>query len=138
MVEDHRYLCEGKQLRVTIAPASDCEVVAPVAIVQAAIGNLLRNAIEKQRLWRDRAGGDAFGHGHHRRSGARHVAEDISAIYTRMARDSARDGGGIGLELIARLCEHWAGPLTLDSGQGRGTTVTLDMSASTVDRMQAR
>src|SRR3546814_6952873 len=34
--------------------------------------------------------------------------EEISVIYARMARggDGGRNGSGIGLDLIARLCEH--------------------------------
>lgn len=130
IVEDHRHLCEGKDLRMILGAMAACEVVAPEAIVQAAIGNLLRNAIENS----DR--GEIVlsvtapctvsiadpGHGM--------SPEEISAIYTRMARDAGRDGGGIGLDLIARLCEHLGWELKLDSGLGRGTTATLDMSAS--------
>lgn len=130
IVEDHRHLCEGKGLRVILGRMAACEVVAPEAIVQAAIGNLLRNAIENS----DR--GEIVlsvtapctvsiadpGHGM--------SPEEISAIYTRMARDAGRDGGGIGLDLIARLCEHLGWKLKLDSGLGRGTIATLDMSAS--------
>ncbi|MBM7093291.1 HAMP domain-containing histidine kinase, partial [Streptomyces sp. S12] len=46
IVEDHRHLTRDKDLTLAIAPLPPCEILAPLPIVQAAIGNLLRNAIE--------------------------------------------------------------------------------------------
>ena len=46
IVEDHRHLTRDKDLSLFLEPLPSCEIVAPEAIVQAAIGNLLRNAIE--------------------------------------------------------------------------------------------
>jgi signal transduction histidine kinase len=53
--------------------------------------------------------------------------EEISAIYGRMARGGLRDGGGIGLDLIARLCEHLGWRLRLSSDDGKGTEAVLDL-----------
>src|SRR3546814_2433047 len=46
IVDDHLHLCAGKDLQLDLQPLPACELLAPLAIVQAAIGNLLRNAIE--------------------------------------------------------------------------------------------
>ncbi|HEY5613733.1 MAG TPA: ATP-binding protein, partial [Lysobacter sp.] len=55
--------------------------------------------------------------------------EEISAIHARMARSGgSRDGGGIGLDLIARLCEHLGWKLDIASAVERGTRTTLDLA----------
>ncbi len=127
IVEDHRHLTRDKDLALVLAPLPPCEIVAPLPIVQAAIGNLLRNAIEHS----DRGEvsitlrADATvviqdpGHGM--------TPEEISTIYARIARGSGREGGGIGLDLIARLCEHLGWTLDIASDAQRGTTTTLQL-----------
>lgn len=123
IVEDHRHLTRDKDLTLTLAPMPHCEIVAPLPIVQAAIGNLLRNAIENSDRGEItvRLQADATvviedpGHGM--------TPEEISAIYTRVAR-GGRGGGGIGLDLISRLCEHLGWNLRFDQAE-RGTRTTL-------------
>ncbi|TWI12077.1 sensor histidine kinase [Aerolutibacter ruishenii] len=126
IVDDHRHLLEDKALTVRIDPLPACEILAPVAIVQTAIGNLLRNAIENSDSGEIRVRLeipatvmiDDPGHGM--------TPEEISAIYARLARGGGdRGGGGIGLDLISRLCEHLHWGLRFDSTPGRGTTTTL-------------
>src|SRR5690606_524863 len=46
IVDDHRPLAAASGLAIELAPLPRCELVAPVPVVQAAIANLLRNAIE--------------------------------------------------------------------------------------------
>lgn len=131
IVDDHRHLCADKQLVLTIGTLAPCTVRAPLVIVQAAIGNLLRNAIESSdrgeiAISLDSAGVVAIddpGHGM--------TPEDISAIYARMARGGS-GGGGIGLDLIARLCEHLGWTLRFEprNEAARGTSVTLDFRPS--------
>ena len=124
IVEDHRHLTRDKDLILALEPMPSCAIVAPEAIVQAAIGNLLRNAIENSDRGeiRIRLQPDATvviddpGHGM--------SPEEISALYARVARDG-RDGGGIGLDLISRLCEHLGWQLEFSSVSGRGTRATL-------------
>lgn len=130
IVDDHRHLAAGKDLAIDIAPLPPCTLRAPLPIVQAAIGNLLRNAIENSdrghirvRLERPaRVVIEDPGHGM--------SAEEISAIYARMARSGGPDGGGIGLELIARLCEHLHWRLDIASDRGQGTTTVLDLDTA--------
>jgi signal transduction histidine kinase len=131
IVADHRALAEDKGLSLVLAPLPSCEIEAPMPVVQAAIGNLLRNAIENSdsgeiaiRLDHDATVAGVSveiadpGHGM--------TPEQLSAIHARMARGGERDGAGIGLDLIARLCEHLGWTLTFDSQPQRGTTARLD------------
>lgn len=126
IVEDHRHLTRDKDLALVLEPLPSCQIVAPEAIVQAAIGNLLRNAIENSDRGeiRIRLQADATvviedpGHGM--------SPEEISELYARVAR-GGRDGGGIGLDLISRLCEHLGWRLAFSSVPGRGTRTTLHL-----------
>ena len=131
IVENHRHLTRDKDLTVVLAPMPPCTIIAPLPIVQAAIGNLLRNAIEHsdRGVITIRLHPAATvtiedpGHGM--------TPEEISAIYARMARgDGGRDGGGIGLDLISRLCEHLGWELVIASDVDRGTRTTLDLAPS--------
>lgn len=127
IVEAHRHLSLDKDLRLTVAPLPTCVIHAPVPIVRAAIGNLLRNAIEHSDRGEVRICLEAPatvviddpGHGM--------SPEEISAIYAQIVRggDGERARGGIGLELISRLCEHLDWQLDIASDQGQGTTSTL-------------
>jgi signal transduction histidine kinase len=125
IVEDHRHLTRDKDLTLILEAMPSCDIVAPLTIVQAAIGNLLRNAIENSDRGEIRISlqADATvviedpGHGM--------SPEEISEIYARLARGGGRDGGGIGLELISRLCEHLGWNLAFSSVPGRGTRTTL-------------
>ena len=127
IVSDHHYLTDGKDLAVNVDELAHCEVMAPIGIVQAAIGNLLRNAIENsdQGEIRVRVSADATvtiedpGHGM--------TPEEVSRIYAQIARGGSRDGGGIGLDLLGRLCEHLGWRLRIDSEPGRGTTSVLEL-----------
>ena len=132
IVEDHRPMALAKGLQLVLAEAPPCELLAPVPVVQAAIGNLLRNAIEN-------SGGGVI----HIRllpgavveiaaPGQGMSPEEISAVYARAARGGGRDGGGIGLDLITRLCAHLGWGLAIDSRPGEGTTARLDLGASRV------
>ena len=131
IVDDHRHLLVDKALTIRLPALPACEIQAPVAIVQAAIGNLLRNAIENSDRGEIEVRLEAPatvviddpGHGM--------SPEEISAIYARVARGGGdRGGGGIGLDLISRLCEHLHWQLRFDSTRGRGTTTTLRFQAS--------
>lgn len=128
IVDDHRHLMEDKALSIVVDHLAPCTVEAPLHIVQAAIGNLLRNAIENSdqgeiRFWLD---ADATvtiedpGHGM--------TPEEISRIHAQIARGGGREGGGIGLELLGRLCEHLGWTLSITSTPGRGTLSRLRLS----------
>lgn len=127
IVDDHRHLTRDKDLVLSIGELVPTTIMAPLPIVQAAVGNLLRNAIENSdrgeiliRLEPDATVViDDPGHGM--------SPEEISALYARLARGPTRDGEGIGLDLIARLCEHLGWTLEMRSDIGRGTRTTLSL-----------
>ncbi|WMJ70104.1 HAMP domain-containing sensor histidine kinase [Stenotrophomonas sp. 24(2023)] len=129
IVDDHRHLLGDKDLDVNVQ-AAPVDIVAPLAVVQAAIGNLLRNAIENSGRGHIQLtlGTDGVlvlqdpGHGM--------SPEEIAAIHARMARGLRTERGGIGLELIARLCEHLGWTLAFQACEPRGTRATLDFSGA--------
>ena len=130
IIEDHRHLMQGKNLRIDSGGLAPCAVLAPIAVVQAAIGNLLRNAIENsdQGVIRVSLSADATvqiddpGHGM--------SPEEISRIHGQASRLAGREGAGIGLDLVARLCEHLGWQLRIESEEGRGTSARLAMQRS--------
>lgn len=126
IVDDHRHLTSGKDLVLTLDPLPPCEIVAPLPIVQTAIGNLLRNAIENSDRGEIRVRLDAHGLVTINDPGHGMTPEEISAIYAKLARGGGeRGGGGIGIDLISRICEHLGWRLEIASGQGAGTRTTL-------------
>jgi signal transduction histidine kinase len=130
LVEDHRYLCEGKELELAIAPMPACPLHAPEAIVRAAVCNLLRNAIENSDRGIVSIALDASGLVRIEDPGHGMAPEEIGALYARMARAAEPGdalGSGIGLELIARLCEHLGWELRIEPRPPQGTRVVLDL-----------
>ena len=129
IIEDHRHLLRDKDLTVSLC-AAPVDVVAPLAVVKAAIGNLLRNAIENSDRGTIELDISARGVVHVRDPGHGMTPEEIAAIYARMARGQPSEQGGIGLALVARLCEHLGWTLQFSPVQPRGTLATLDLGAS--------
>ncbi|HET8819778.1 MAG TPA: HAMP domain-containing sensor histidine kinase [Xanthomonadaceae bacterium] len=125
VVDDHLHLAVGKDLEVTMGPVAPCDIVAPLPIVQAAIGNLLRNAIEHSDRGRIVVSLQPDATVVIDDPGHAMTPEEVSALYARVARGAGRQGGGIGLELIARLCEHLGWRLAFGPGIGDGTRTTL-------------
>lgn len=131
LVADHEYLTQDKALRIELGVIEATSLQAPGRVIQVAIANLLRNAIEHSdrgtvELWVQPAGVVRIrdpGHGM--------SSEEIGRFYTATARRSAeRLGPGIGLELIRRICEHLGWTLQLESANGQGTLAELDMRVS--------
>ncbi len=130
IIEDHRHLAAGKELRLELEHAEPCNIVAPLGVVQAAIGNLLRNAVENSDRGVIRLAVSARavvtiedpGHGM--------SPEEVAQVYARMARGERDERAGIGLELIARLSEHLGWKLSIESQPAQGTRVVLDMGSS--------
>jgi signal transduction histidine kinase len=131
IVADHAFLAASKELEIEVDATQSSRVRAPVQIVRAAIGNLVRNAIENSERGVIRvttaapAAVTITDPGH----GMSH--EELSAIYTRRVRSGEIGAsGGIGLDLIKRLCEHLGWQLSFSSSPGRGTTAVLDFAAA--------
>ena len=132
IVENHRPLCEGKALQMVLGPIEPCLLMANESVVRVAIGNLVRNAIEHSdrgeiHIRLAHAGVVTIcdpGHGM--------TPEEISALYTRMAKGNDRSAG-IGLALIGRLGEHLGWDLRIEPNAPHGTCVRLNLSASVID-----
>lgn len=131
IVEDHRHLAEGKDLSIALDVPAGIEVIGPPQIVRAAIGNLLRNAIENSDRGEVRVRVQAPGTVIIMDPGHGMGEEEIGALYSRIARGGGDRGeGGIGLDLIARLCEHLGWRLQLVPAEERGTVATLQMQGA--------
>jgi len=128
IVDDHRHLLGDKDLQVRVQ-AEHVALVAPLAVVQAAIGNLLRNAIENSGRGVIELDLRADGVLTVRDPGNGMSPEEIARIHARMARGVRDAQGGIGLDLIARLCDHLGWSLHLQAVPPRGTLATLDFHA---------
>jgi signal transduction histidine kinase len=131
IVDDHRYLAEPKDLAFQVVCSEAASIHASSQIVRAAIGNLVRNAIENsdRGIIRIEVTGTRVviadpGHG---MSDA-----EMAATYTRLARAGTVAGGGIGLDLIARLCAHLGWTLAFESRPEGGTAARLDFGAPAI------
>jgi signal transduction histidine kinase len=125
IVADHKHLCQGKDLSITVELEWPMPVVAPLHIVRVAISNLVRNAIENCdrgviRIYSDRPGAIVIDD-----PGQGMTPMEISRIYTRMAKSGQSTSGGIGIDLIMRICSHFGWKLDFESAVGRGTKATL-------------
>jgi signal transduction histidine kinase len=113
-----RPLATGKGLSIDLAAVEECRILASPPLVKSAVANLLRNAIEHTH--------DGTIVVELRRPGVVTIVnpgggaptEALSRIYSHLARGGGREGGGIGLALIARLCRHcgWHLSVTEDDG----------------------
>ncbi|MCL7714371.1 sensor histidine kinase [Stenotrophomonas mori] len=130
IVDDHAYLAVGKELTVRLEETAACTILAPVGVVQSAVGNLLRNALENSARGVIRVTLSARAVVTIDDPGDGMSPEEVAAAYARIARGERGMRTGIGLELIGRLCEHLGWKLDIHSGTGRGTRVILDMGAS--------
>ncbi|MCP5338925.1 MAG: HAMP domain-containing histidine kinase [Sinobacteraceae bacterium] len=125
IVADHDHLCRGKNLSIAVELASPVLVIAPRHILRVAIGNLLRNAIENCdrgviRIYSDRPGTITIDD-----PGQGMTPVEMSGIYTRMAKSGQGTSGGIGIDLIMRICAHFGWKLDFESVVGRGTKAIL-------------
>jgi len=130
IVDDHHGLLGDKALVIELGELAACRITAPLNIVQAAIGNLLRNAIENSDSGIISMSLSADAVVQIEDPGHQMSPEQISQLYARLARGKARDGGGIGLDLIARLCQHLGWQLELESLPAGGTRTRLSLRTS--------
>lgn len=130
---DHEHLSAGKPLELRGDDIEPTFIAAPEAMVRIAVGNLLRNAIENTADGRVAVS---------LRAGVVTIADSGSgfdaAEAARRYRDSLHDaaparGQGLGIFLVARICDRFGWRLAIDSRTGSGTRARLDISASRVD-----
>ena len=126
IVDDHRFLARSKRLQFELHCDMAVSVRAPEQIVRAAIGNLVRNAIENSDsgvIAIDTANGTTLTI---RDPGRGMSEEELGRLYSELARSGGRGRGGIGLELIQRVCQHFGWGIRFSSEMDKGTVVVLD------------
>ena len=129
----HAGLLAEKELRVEMQASDDVTVIAPPQIVDIAVANLVRNAMENS----DRGVIQIQVHS----PGVLQIADpghgmtpqEISAMYARAVRDESGVSSGIGMQLLARISEHLGWTLRYEDANGHGTIATLDLSHSAAD-----
>lgn len=132
IVRDHLHLADGKDLVVRTGVLAEFAVAAPPQLLRAAIGNLIRNAIENSDTGIVDVEAPSPGIVRVCDPGHGMTPEGIGALYASVARGGrGRVGHGIGLELIVRLCEHLGWSVRVES-RDRGTIATLDMQRAVV------
>jgi signal transduction histidine kinase len=134
ILSDHRHLVHDKALQLELGALAAVRLRAPPGIVQIAISNLLRNAIENSDRGRIQVTVEPAGVVRIRDSGRGMSPEDISRVYALQARRGASSGPaqGIGLALIARICEHLSWRLDIESQGDAGTLAILDLRKSLI------
>jgi signal transduction histidine kinase len=125
LVADHAHLCVGREISIEYGPMPNVIVSIPAAATQAAIGNLLRNAIENSSRGTIRLSIELDGTIVIEDPGSGMSARELSSFYKRRAQAGERTGDGIGLDLIARLCQHLGWTLQLLPRAEGGTIARL-------------
>src|SRR5690606_20478652 len=125
--DDHRHLPGDRQLQLQAGELAPCTVLAPPGVAETMIGNLLRNAVENSGSGTIAVSLGADACVTIADPGQGLSPEQPAAIPSRLARqgEPGDTGNGIGLELIARLCEHLGWDLRLESLHPRGTRARL-------------
>ena len=126
LASDHEHLLQGKHAGLRISASEKTFVQAPEAMVRIAVGNLLRNAVENT------ASGEVVvilreGVLSVEDSGSGFDPADAARRYRDALRsDSPARGQGLGLYLIARMCERFGWTLSIEPGPQGGTRASLD------------
>lgn len=127
-------IARDKQIAWNIDIDDAVEISCNRPALQRALGNVLENALKYSP--RDAAVGVRFSRdGDLARivvvdSGIGIAQEDLPRIYDRFYRsDAARStpGTGLGLPIVKSVVEAHGGSVTVDSTQGKGTTVTIEL-----------
>jgi len=131
IVTAHEHLRKEKTLQLVVGELTPGRINASAQIVQVAIANILRNAIENTDRGRIDIRVQPAGVVRIQDSGRGMSPEEIGRVYAALARNgSGSSSSGIGLQLIRRICEHLGWTLEIAPDMDQGTLVVLDMRAS--------
>ncbi len=123
-------------IEVEVTAAEDVEVVSDARLVARVVSNLVENAVKYNR-----EGGTVTLEAERTENGVTVVvadsgigipARDLGAVFQRFYRvDSARTPGrgglGLGLAIVKHLVDRLGGTVQLESREGVGTTVTVEI-----------
>ncbi|RUM94361.1 MAG: histidine kinase [Thiothrix sp.] len=125
VVEEHQYLLNHKSVEVNLDANSDLVTRGDSILLYVVLANIVRNAFSYTQQ----------GTVHIRLEGERIVIEDTGAgmredqllkMFNRYYSENHSKGGhGVGLSLVARICERYGWAISIRSHEGRGTSVEL-------------
>lgn len=134
LLNNHHHLIRDKDVQLELGPVCPGRLRAPPGIVQTAVSNLLRNAIENSHRGHVLISIEPAGVVRIRDSGHGMSPEEISRVYALQARGAvAATGRGIGLALIVRICEHLSWRLDVIRHGEPGTLAVLDLRHSLIE-----
>lgn len=126
LIEDVQPQLDERKIAITANVPPGFTLPQPPSLVQITLGNLLRNAIEHTR---DGSIALQVNEGvlTLRDTGSGIAAADLPRIFER-SYTTKKDGVGLGLNLVKRICDRFGWRIAVSSEEGRGTTVTLDFT----------
>lgn len=123
LLEDFQPQLQERGLSVSVSGSEALMMEQPQSIVQIMLTNILRNAIEHTHDGHIMIGVEAdcltirdTGYGI--------TEDDLPKVFDRNFT-TKKDGVGLGLYLVKRICERFEWRITIDSKPGAGTTVTV-------------
>ncbi|MDD3530963.1 MAG: HAMP domain-containing sensor histidine kinase, partial [Gallionellaceae bacterium] len=123
-VAKHRHLLGHKPVAVEVHTNPGLILVADRGVLDILVSNLVRNAFAYTA-----AGTVAVVQDAHSLivsdTGKGIPGGALEQVFLRHFRDMTGEGAGIGLSLVKRICDRYGWRVRLDSGEGRGTTVTV-------------
>lgn len=125
IVADHEHLLERKELAFVCGELPTSTLSLPRPIAESVIGNLIRNAIENSSRGTISISVEDGETLVISGPGSTMSPVERSQLQSRLARAGMGHGGGIGLELVERLCHHVGWILDLEVGIGGVTTARL-------------
>jgi signal transduction histidine kinase len=119
VVDSYRYLLEAKPVEVELRTADSGSVQAPPSLVTIALGNLVRNAFQYTMKGKVEVVA---------------TAGRVSVFDNGPGIDASRQGSGLGLTIVKRLCErmHWR--FVIAGKPGEGTRAELIFIVSETDK----
>jgi signal transduction histidine kinase len=128
IVSDYAFIAQEKELQLVLDVAPDVRISAPPQILRAVLGNLLRNAIENSDRGTVRVHSEGATTIVVEDSGHGMTDTEMAMLYARIIRSGYTSSAGIGLSLIARICDHFGWRLQLASSPSRGTRASVDFA----------
>ena len=121
-----RSLLAGRPVELEVLVLAPCQLHAPPQVLHVVLGNLLRNACNytdtgkvEARVEADRVSVRDTGIGM-----APEVVQRVFEPFYR-AEPGQRQGHGLGMAIVHRLCQRFGWSISVESELGQGTTVTV-------------
>ncbi len=125
-VTNARELLAGRPVELEVMAVDACPLLAPPRVLHVVLGNLLRNACNYTEAGRIEVEVDQD-RVVVRDTGIGMSPEALARVFEPFFRvdPERRQGHGLGMAIVQRLCQRFGWKIELESEQGKGTTVTL-------------